>query len=448
MGEEDTINNRMVEPLSGAPAENLEGNAKLSFLDFADANPGALLSSRKVGFGELQDSLVIPTTISVAQVRPADLAKNTDVVHTTPESVERVARFEALINDINLERTDSNGLPKDRSIGERLKEFARREDITAEDKVLIFDALTRIANGVGVTADGIQDRNTRLALVSGLLDNLAQPGKIDQSGTRTCTTTALQEQLYKYEPLATVRKAEQMYNTGRYLAPVVDGNGVATNSVFEAQIPPSFINGALRELVEKNQTRANSLNAATLFQSVGMVNHFWQQKGRFYSVTQFQPDGSGEFTGVFNQALSGEQRFTDEVIRRGSPSIAGPYETADMGVAAGLKGSFLLSYSDYLSERNHAGIARIEGAEDIDKALDKLGRKSAITMIDAKRLDPNVNQWHVVSLEKSRLPGSSGYRFSDQNGNSILEGKIMNADQTLSFLKLDTRWRRFLRIFE
>lgn len=334
----------------------------------------------------------------------------------------------------------------DRELANRVNTFLSRQDISPEDKRSIMTNLVNLADGRGFQNGGVSDENTRRAIVSGIIDNLAHPDKIDQTGTNTCNATSVQEQLYRFNARETVERATNMFLTGRYTADKVDaqGNRIDTGRVdangrkiyetFEARIPPNYLR-TLTQLSQGDQTSNGALNAATSGLSVGMLNHFWQQRGRYYSIER--PDGqtaingrdtNGEILADYNRATNS---FTRNNLSTGNPATDA-YAVADMGVAAGLTGQFVLARGGWLrGERNHAAIARISNQADISTAMNRLGRNSAIMVMDVGNAIQGVRGGHVLSITAR---GDNQFTISDQNGTNSLEGRVSDTRELFAYM--------------
>lgn len=329
---------------------------------------------------------------------------------------------------------------QDKNIPERVNQFLERVnkgEIKPADAARIMNDLMALQRGDGVTANGIQNADTRKAFVSGLLDNVAQPEKIDQTGTNTCNATTVQEQLYKHNPAEAIQRAKRMAETGEYTANKVDARGERTNEQFTAKLPPSYFK-TMDQLAQDDQTANEKLNVATSGVSVGMLNHFYQQRGLYYNIekggTQQAINGSdtnGEYLAKFTNGA-----FTQEKTLTGGPDTDA-YAVADMGRAAGLKGAFVFARDSYLrNNREHTGVARIGSDADMQKAMDNLQRtagvNSAIMVMNVGNVYSDQRGGHVVSITRT---ADNQFRVSDQNANSALEGKVKDGSTLFAWMK-------------
>ncbi len=333
---------------------------------------------------------------------------------------------------------DRNG--KDTNIGQRVNQFLERVnkgEIKAADAARIMNDLMSLQRGDGVTANGIQNADTRRAFVSGLLDNVAQPEKIDQTGTNTCNATTVQEQIYKHNPAEAIARAKRMAETGEYTANKVDARGNLTNEVFSAKLPPSYFK-TMDQLAQGDQTADEKLNVATSGVSVGMLNHFYQQRGLYYNI-----DKGGTEQAINNRDTNGEYlakftngEFTNQKTLTGGPDTDA-YAVADMGRSAGLKGAFVLARNSFLRDnREHTGVARIQSDADMKTAMDNLQRtagvNTAIMVMNVGNVYSDQRGGHVVSITRT---ADNQYRVSDQNANSALEGKVKDSSTLFAWMK-------------
>ncbi|MDX2106677.1 MAG: hypothetical protein SFY67_09790 [Candidatus Melainabacteria bacterium] len=328
--------------------------------------------------------------------------------------------------------------PQDKEIPARVNQFLKRVtdgEIKPADAARIMNDLMALQRGDGVTASGIQNADTRRAFVSGLLDNLAQPEKINQTGTNTCNATTVQEQLYKHNPAEAIQRARRMAETGEYTAYKVDAKGERTNEQFTAKLPPSYFN-TMDQLAKGDQTDTEALNVATSGVSVGMLNHFYQQRGLYYNIekggTQQAINGSdtnGEYLAKFTNGA-----FTQDKTLTGGPDTDA-YAVADMGRAAGLKGAFVFARDSYLRDnREHTGVARIKSDADMQEKMDVLQRtagvNSAIMVMNVGHVSSQIGG-HVVSI--TRTPDRQ-FRVSDQNKNSALENEVRGSSTLFAWM--------------
>ncbi|MCW5823019.1 MAG: hypothetical protein KIT34_09470 [Cyanobacteria bacterium TGS_CYA1] len=328
--------------------------------------------------------------------------------------------------------------PQDKELPARLNQFLKRVtdgEIKPADAARIMNDLMALQRGDGVTANGIQNADTRRAFVSGLLDNLAQPEKINQTGTNTCNATTVQEQLYKHNPAEAIQRARRMAETGEYTANKVDAKGERTNEQFTAKLPPSYFK-TMDQLAKGDQTDTEALNVATSGVSVGMLNHFYQQRGLYYNIekggTQQAINGSdtnGEYLAKFTNGA-----FTQDKTLTGGPDTDA-YAVADMGRAAGLKGAFVFARDSYLRDnREHTGVARIKSDADMQTAMDNLQRtagvNSAIMVMNVGHVSSQIGG-HVVSI--TRTPDRQ-FRVSDQNKNSALENEVRGSSTLFAWM--------------
>lgn len=333
---------------------------------------------------------------------------------------------------------DRNG--KDTQLGTRVNQFLDRVnkgEIKAADAAKIMNDLMALQRGDGVTANGIQNEDTRRAFVSGLIDNLAQPDKIDQTGTNTCNATTVQEQIYKHNPAEAIARAKRMAETGEYTANRVDAKGNLTNEVFSAKLPPSYFK-TMDQLAQGDQTANEKLNVATSGVSVGMLNHFYQQRGLYYNIEK-----GGSEQAINNRDTNGEYlaKFTNGTFTQDKTLTGGPdtdaYAVADMGRSAGLKGAFVLARNSFLrNNREHTGVARIQSDADMKTAMDNLQRtagvNSAIMVMNVGNVYSDQRGGHVVSITRT---ADNQFHVSDQNANSALEGKVKDANSLFAWMK-------------
>jgi len=345
-----------------------------------------------------------------------------------------VSTFKTSMDQLALDR---NG--KDTKIGVRVNEFLQRVNegkIKPEDANKIMKDLMALQKGDGVTANGIQNADTRRAFVAGLLDNVAQPEEIDQTGTNTCNATTVQEQIYKHNPAEAIARARRMAETGEYTANKVDAKGNLTNEVFSAKLPPSYFK-TMDQLAQGDQTIKDKLNVATSGVSVGMLNHFYQQRGLYYNIEKggTEPainnrDTNGEYLAKFTNG-----QFTNTKTLTGGPDTDA-YAVADMGRSAGLKGAFVLARGNFLRDnREHTGVARIKDDAGMKVAMDNLQRTagvdSAIMVMNVGNVYSDQRGGHVVSITRT---GADLYRVSDQNANSAIEGKEKNSNTLFAWM--------------
>jgi len=345
-----------------------------------------------------------------------------------------VSTFRQSMDQLALDR---NG--KDAQLGQRVNQFLDRVksgEIKPEDATKIMNNLMALQRGDGVTASGIQNADTRKAFVAGLIDNLAQPEKIDQTGTNTCNATTVQEQIYKHNPAEAIARATRMAQTGEYTANRVDAKGNLTNESFTAKLPPSYFN-TMDQLAKGDQTANEKLNVATSGVSVGMLNHFYQQRGLYYNIEK------GGDTAINNRDTNGEYlaKFTGGAFTNQKTLTGGPdtdaYAVADMGRSAGLKGAFVLARNSYLRDnREHTGVARVQSDAEMKTAMDNLQRtagvNSAIMVMNVGNVYSDQRGGHVVSITRT---ADNQYRVSDQNANSALEGKVQDNKTLFAWMK-------------
>lgn len=345
-----------------------------------------------------------------------------------------VGSFRTSMDQLALDR---NG--KDTNLSQRVNQFLERVnkgEIKPQDANKIMKNLMALQRGDGVTASGIQNADTRKAFVSGLLDNVAQPEKIDQTGTNTCNATTVQEQIYKHNPAEAIARAKRMAETGEYTANKVDAKGNLTNEVFSGKLPPSYFK-TMDQLAQGDQTANEKLNVATSGVSVGMLNHFYQQRGLYYNTEK------GGDTAINNRDTNGEYlaKFTNGAFTNNKTLTGGPdtdaYAVADMGRAAGLKGAFVFARNSFLRDnREHTGVARIQNEGDMKTAMDKLQRTagvdSAIMAMNVGNVYSDQRGGHVVSITRT---SDNQFRVSDQNANSALEGKVKDSKTLFAWMK-------------
>lgn len=337
---------------------------------------------------------------------------------------------------------------KDTQLDRRVGQFldrVNRGQIGAADAEKIMTDLMALQRGDGVRDGGVRNDDTRRALVAGIVDNLAQPDKIDQTGTNTCNATTVQEQLYRFNPQEAVARARNLIETGEYGARTTDAQGNLTNTEFRAKLPPGYMR-TLDQLAAGDQTADGALNAATSTMNVGMLNHFWQQRGKYYSIER--PDGqraingsdtNGEFLADFRAGQANP--FTGNKTTIGNPNTD-LYAVADMGRSAGLHGAFVMARPGFLrADRQHSGIAVIRSDADLNRAMTtlrdentRLGRRnvdSAIMGMNVANVYRGQQGGHVVSI--SRLENGQ-YKISDQNGNSPLEDRVTDGNTLYAYM--------------
>ncbi len=367
---------------------------------------------------------------------PVQRTDVTSINDRTPGALDQnlVSTFKTSMDQLALDR---NG--KDTNLGQRVNQFLDRVnkgEIKPEDANKIMKDLIALQKGDGVTANGIQNADTRRAFVAGLLDNVAQPEKIDQTGTNTCNATTVQEQIYKHNPAEAIARARRMAETGEYTANKVDAKGNLTNEVFSAKLPPSYFK-TMDQLAQGDQTANEKLNVASSGVSVGMLNHFYQQRGLYYNI-----DKGGD-TAINNRDTNGEYlaKFTNGTFTNDKTLTGGPdtdaYAVADMGRAAGLKGAFVFARNSYLRDnREHTGIARVQNEADMKTAMDNLQRtagvNSAIMVMNVGNVYSDQRGGHVVSITRT---ADNQFRVSDQNANSALEGKVQDNKTLFAWMK-------------
>lgn len=360
----------------------------------------------------------------------------TSINDRTPGVLDQnlVSTFKTSMDQLALDR---NG--KDTNLGQRVNQFLDRVnkgEIKPEDANKIMKDLIALQKGDGVTASGIQNADTRKAFVAGLLDNVAQPEKIDQTGTNTCNATTVQEQIYKHNPAEAIARARRMAETGEYTANKVDAKGNLTNEVFSAKLPPSYFK-TMDQLAQGDQTANEKLNVATSGVSVGMLNHFYQQRGLYYNIEK------GGDTAINNRDTNGEYlaKFTNGQFTNTKTLTGGPdtdaYAVADMGRSAGLKGAFVLARNSYLRDnREHTGVARVQSDAEMKTAMDNLQRtagvNSAIMVMNVGNVYSDQRGGHVVSITRT---ADNQFRVSDQNANSALEGKVKDGTALFAWMK-------------
>ncbi len=360
----------------------------------------------------------------------------TSINDRTPGTLDQnlVTTFKTSMDQLALDR---NG--KDTNLGQRVNQFLDRVnkgEIKPEDANKIMKDLIALQKGDGVTANGIQNADTRRAFVAGLLDNVAQPEKIDQTGTNTCNATTVQEQIYKHNPAEAIARARRMAETGEYTANKVDAKGNLTNEVFSAKLPPSYFK-TMDQLAAGDQTANEKLNVATSGVSVGMLNHFYQQRGLYYNIEK------GGDTAINNRDTNGEYlaKFTNGAFTNDKTLTGGPdtdaYAVADMGRSAGLKGAFVFARNSYLRDnREHTGVARVQSDADMKTAMDNLQRtagvNSAIMVMNVGNVYSDQRGGHVVSITRT---ADNQFRVSDQNANSALEGKVQDNKTLFAWMK-------------
>lgn len=424
-------------------AINLAYNSPNARDNFPTANTVSLSSIDRNGvmsFKPADYGMYDPATATrqFDQVARADFPVQTrDVTDNTTGSLDPklINTFRQSMDQLALDR---NG--KDTNIGQRVNQFLERVnkgEIKPADAARIMNDLMSLQRGDGVTANGIQNADTRKAFVSGLLDNIAQPEKIDQTGTNTCNATTVQEQIYKHNPAEAIARAKRMAETGEYTANKVDARGNLTNEVFSAKLPPSYFK-TMDQLAQGDQTANEKLNVATSGVSVGMLNHFYQQRGLYYNI-----DKGGTEQAINNRDTNGEYlakftngTFTDTKTLTGGPDTDA-YAVADMGRSAGLKGAFVLARNSFLRDnREHTGVARIQSDAEMKTAMDNLQRtagvNTAIMVMNVGNVYSDQRGGHVVSITRT---ADNQYRVSDQNANSALEGKVKDSNTLFAWMK-------------
>lgn len=308
-----------------------------------------------------------------------------------------------------------------------LETFLKRTDVSDADKAKTLDAITDIVtnNRDGRRGDsGLSDAE-RKTVAAGLINNAARPQDIDQGFHNTCNVTTIEEGLFTESPASAAAKVKEIALYGQYTGR--DGKTI--------NVPPDALR-ADREATG-SQDRDGQRNYASQLLQMGMINHYLQPKGQYY--TQVQPTDRRD-TGERLMAMGPGGTFSDRAVLDPTSKQAmrhpdlDAYKVGEIGKQAGIDGQFVFSHTSFARNGDNGSVKTFGSPQELEAAMKN--RKWGILVVNSgDKLFTGTSGkggaggGHVVSLHNN---GDGTFKLSNQWGkehdqNGLTANNLMQA---------------------
>ena len=274
--------------------------------------------------------------------------------------------------------------------------------------------------------------------VAGSMDNIANPRDIDQYNTKACNASTVEEQLSGQNPAMATSKLKEVMVNGTFTG---EGTfGEHRGESFTARVPEGIFKAALGDVGNYTQSQNEIRNSASTALQGGMINHFNQQKGMYY--TEVENPGQGD-SGERLMHMNADGSFSDRNVktqnRDGSESIAKSpsadiYDVAAMAKASGVQDVAIMTSSEYAYKGSVDGVTVVNNAAELQAAMQGkkggiIGGNSGDRLLTGK--DNLVAGGHVFSIYNN---GDGSFFMSDQYG-SQRDRTGVSAEALASFTK-------------
>jgi|AGTN01.2.fsa_nt_gi hypothetical protein len=314
-----------------------------------------------------------------------------------------------------------------------LQTFLKRTDVSDADKAKTLDAITDIVtnNRDGSRRDsGLSDAE-RKTVAAGLMNNAARPQDIDQGFHNTCNVTTIEEGLFSENPASAAAKVKQIALYGQYTGR--DGKTI--------NVPPDALH-ADREAAG-SQDKDGQRNYASQLLQMGMINHYLQPRGQYYTQVQstdrrdtgerlmaMGPGGEFSPRAVLDPATGKEMRHPD----------LDAYKVGEIGKQAGIDGQFVFAHTSFARNGDNGSVKTFGSSQELEAAMKN--RKWGILVVNSgDKLFTGTSGkggaggGHVVSLHNN---GDGTFKLSNQWGkdhdqdgltaNNLMQATLKYAD--------------------
>lgn len=308
-----------------------------------------------------------------------------------------------------------------------LQTFLKRTDVSDADKAKTLDAITDIVtnNRDGGRRDsGLSDAERKI-VAAGLINNAARPQDIDQGFHNTCNVTTIEEGLFTENPASAAAKVKEIALYGQYTGR--DGKTI--------NVPPD----AMRQDGESSgsQDKDSRRNFASQLLQMGMINHYLQPRGQYY--TQVQPTDRRD-TGERLMALGPNGEFSQRAVLDPSTrkEMRHPdfdaYKVGEVGKQAGIDGQFVFAHTSFARSGDNGSVKTFGSPQELEASMKN--RKWGILVVNsADKLftgtegKGGAGGGHVVSLHNN---GDGTFKLSNQWGrehdqNGLTASNLMQA---------------------
>lgn len=292
-----------------------------------------------------------------------------------------------------------------------LQTFLKRTDISDADKAKTLDAITDIVtnNRDGNRRDsGLSDAE-RKTVAAGLMNNAARPQDIDQGFHNTCNVTTIEEGLFTENPASAAAKVKEIALYGQYTGR--DGKTI--------NVPPDALHADFE--ATGSQDKDGKRNYASQLLQMGMINHYLQPRGQYYTQVQstdrrdtgerlmaMGPGGTFSDRAVLDPANGKEMRHPD----------LDAYKVGEIGKQAGIDGQFVFSHTSYARKGDDGSVKTFGSPQELEAAMKN--RKWGILVVNSgDKLFTGTSGkggaggGHVVSLHNN---GDGTFKLSNQWG--------------------------------
>jgi hypothetical protein len=338
------------------------GGANTVALGAAGPAPGAptLARTGPAPAPEVSTTPTAPAPREVAAI--ATPAAPTDATPTAAESnLERTPAQRAEAATQALEQHFAN-TPHAQQVRDNLAEFNRRTDVTPEQKAQALENLLATSRGQHIEGNGSRSNMSQENIdraVAGGINDIAKPRNIDQGNNGTCNTTVIQEGVATENPERYTASLREAALHGTYTGS--DG--------FKARIPSDLMTPHNEAMGAQNADGARNFSSQLL--QGGMLNHYWQQRGQYYTDTDARGEQRYAFDASQNNADAiggGANPFTTQWIGEGAN--VGANEVGNMGRNFGIQGQFVYAQRDWVTGPVDPSVRIVESGADLQRAKD------------------------------------------------------------------------------
>lgn len=299
-----------------------------------------------------------PTEVAAAVPRVTDsTAAPTDAA---PEAQTPEARAERATKALETHFANS---PHSEQVRKDLQEFNSRTDITPEQKAKALENLVSTANKEYIEGNGSRSNMSQENIdraVAGGINDIAKPRNIDQGDNGTCNTTVIQEGVAGESPDRYTAALRETALHGTYTGE--DG--------FKARIPSDLMTPHSEAQGAQNVDGKRNFSSQLL--QGGMLNHYWQQRGQYYTDTDARGEQRYQFDASKNNPdaiRAGQNPFTTNWVGEGAN--VGANEVGNMGRNFGIQGQFVYAQRDWVQGPVDPSVRIVDSPADLAKAKEE-----------------------------------------------------------------------------
>ena len=333
-------------PVTAGPPPLNAGNPRS-----ATATPDAPTTDAAVTRSVTPTEVAAAPKVTDAAPRPTDAA---------PEAQTPEARQERATKALEEHFAKS---PHAEQVRKDLQEFNNRTDITPEQKAKALENLVATTNKQYLENNGSRSNMSQENIdraVAGGINDIAKPRNIDQGNNGTCNTTVIQEGVAGEHPERYTAALRETALHGTYTGE--DG--------FKARIPSDLMTPHSEAQGAQNIDGQRNFSSQLL--QGGMLNHYWQQRGQYYTDTDARGEQRYQFDASKNnpEAIrAGGNPFTTNYVGEGSN--VGANEVGNMGRNFGIQGQFVYAQRDWVKGPVDPSVRIVDSPADLARAKEE-----------------------------------------------------------------------------